>query len=938
MRKIKYLLALCLTVLCVGAISANAAVQTTMADEITLFRNLGFSLPEKTNETDFVTRAEFVGTITQFINRNFAPGGIYSFEDVPKDSELSGALSYAVAMGIVSDDTLFNPDANVTYPQAMKMAVAFLGRASEAEYLGGFEGGGYSGVASTLKLYAGLQDGNGEAVTLRDFYKILYNVGQAKMLVRDSYNNLVTGRTPFVEYFNMYEIKGILNGSDVTGLEDETYRTPIGMIRVDKNLFIYDGEIPMGYSVDGWASYKSGDYPTAVLIKSYKNDVIEKDLTTFEGRVSGKYVYYDEEGREKKIKIDEPIHLYNGVAASTKGLSELFNDSKLGTVKFIDNDDDGYYEVISFDVYRPVVVSATSNISMRIIDQNDVNGVVELDESTKGKVRHFSITKEGVEIPIASITAGELIKVYESAKNETVRVEVVTKVIDGTVTGFNNTEKKIRVGETTYKYSEYFEKYYLKNVKIGDTLELCITDDNVIHAPASEIAARNSYGYIIGKVRYNDDLEAYVFKLACADGEIRRVKVTEKTVMDGAKGETVIQDNVNALFDHEDPVVRFIKYRLNGAMDEIQVIDTHTPLVGIQSGNNINEPQTPVYIDEKTDNDMTEFSYPSGTNWNPGYQNGSWAPHVNVVGTTKVFKLALEEGLEEDEIFRVASKEEITNNVKRAPNYKFNNRQYRIYNVDTYGSAEAVLLVTGADDSSLGKDSPKGVVYRISEAVNLDDEKVYEVVLYNAGEYKTYFTTEKLYLEIKEGRRKLAAGDYITYNLVNQEIDDTLWIYDHDARANDPNNANGYKLNPQTLANASQNDGQDTIITTANQLVWTNNAILPGWIYDFGGTSVVLLPTGHFNKPNSSADASAENMMKQLPDNKEAIARLGRSFIPANASTPISIVAKAGNSIGIQEVGVADLRTYVQMKDKSQTDFAIMLLKNGALQEIIIFR
>ncbi len=936
MRKIKYLLALCLTVLCVGAISANAAVQTTMADEITLFENLGFDLPEKTNETDLVTRAEFVGTITQFLNRDFAPGGVYSFEDVPKDSELSGALSYAVAMGIVSDDTMFNPDNNVTYPQAMKMAVAFIGRGAEAEYLGGFDGGGYSAVASTMKLYAGLQDGNGEFVTLRDFYKIMYNVGQADMLVRDSYNNLVPSKSPFAEFFNMYEIKGILNGSDMTGLDDEAYRTPNGMIKIDKNFFYYDNDDFMGYNVNGWASYSAVDHPTAVLVKPYRNETVEMNLSTFDARQEGNFIYYYDgtKSKEKKIRIDDPSILYNGVAASTLTLADILA-CEHGTIKFIDNDLDGHYEVISVSSYRPVVASATSAVSMRILDKNGEKAV-ELGEDNG--VKECVILKEGKEIEFSEILAGDVLIVYESAKNECVKIEVLTKVVEGKVSTRNATE--IKIGDTMYLFSQYFGDYYLKDIKSGDEIEVALSDDGVVHALATDLAVRNSYGYIIKEAKYNQDTEKYSFTLACADGEIRKVEITEKTKTDGdVLGKVATMERINSLFSHSDPVVRFIKYRLNSSMDEVQVIDTHTPLVGIPSGSNVNEPQTPVYVDEKTDNDMTEFSYPSGTNWNPGYQNGTWSSLVNVVGTTKVFKLALEEGLEDDEIFRLGSSSDINNNIKRAPSYNFNNRQYRIYNVDTFGSAEAVLLITGADDSSLSKDSPKGVVFRVSESSNLDDEIVYEVVLYNAGEYKTYFTDEDLYAEIKNGTRKLSAGDYITYNLGSGDvIDDTMWIYDHDATAIPGVNPDGRKFNPAALANASQNDGEKTIVTTPNQLVWTNNAVLPGWIYDFSGSSIALLPTGHFNKPDSSADASATNMMTSLPTTSAGVAALGRSFIPANASTSISVISTTGGKVGIEEVGVADLNTYAQLKDKSKTDFAIMLLKNGVLQEILVFR
>lgn len=908
-----------MSIICIGAVSAHATVSTTMADEITLFENMGLDLPEKTNETDLVTRGEFIGTITQLLNREFVPSKEYSFTDVPATGDLSGKVSYAVTMGIVSDDTKFNPDANVTYNQAIKMAVAFLGRGAEAEYYGGYDGGGYSAVASTLKLYSGLQDVAEENVTLRDFYKLLYNVGQADMLVRDSDNNLVVGNSPFVEYFNMYEIKGILNASDVTSLKDNEVTAPVGMIQVDRSYYFYDGEIPLGYYVDGWARYASGDSPTAVLVKPYKNETFELGLSDLSGKITGNYLYYDVEGTEKKIKIDSPVLLYNGVAAPTMTINDIF-DCELGNVTFIDNDSDGSYEVIDIEEYRPVVVSATSTVSMRIIDKNGA-AAVELDNS--GLVKKYSLTRDGEEISISDISSGELLKVYESAKKTVVRVEAVSNTISGTATSRNESDRSLKIGDTIYKYSEYFAKYYMKDIKVGDEVEVAITEDNIIHAKVSLSSVRNSYGYIISKASYNEDTDVYSLRLACDDGEIRKVKITNKTVMDGVKGESVIKNNVNELFEMSDAVARLIKYRLNDAKDTILVIDSHKPLEGTE------EPNTTVYISEKSDNDLTEFSFPKGTTSNPGFKNDSFALLVNLTSSTKVFKLTIADDLEEEEIFQVASKSDIPSSPKRVPKGgTFNDRKYRIYNVDSYGSAEAVVLVSNeAASSNLTKDDTKGIIYRLSEAVNTDGDNVYEAVIYSNGEYKTYFTDEKIYEQIKTGSRKFAQGDYVAYRVNGkEEIYDTKWIYDHDAVVDAVKNPTGAKINPDAMA-YTDTEGEDAVLTTPNQIIWTTNAITPGWLYDYDGTNFVLLPTGHFN-----------DNMKSLPTKSADVTSLGKSFIQATSSASYCVVSSTTNGVGIEEIGVADLRLYTQQTDKNKTDFVMVRTSLGVLQEVLIFR
>ena len=175
MKKLRFLILAAAAAICLCSASAFAKNEDMMPDNKVLFENLGFILPEKTSGNELVTRGEFIYTITQFIGDELRPKGVLSFSDVSNDNKIAGALTYAVSNGLVSDGDMFYPDEPITYDQAYKMAVAFIGRTIEAEQAGGWPGG-YAAVAVTQKLTKGLKDTAGEKLTVRDFYIMLENI------------------------------------------------------------------------------------------------------------------------------------------------------------------------------------------------------------------------------------------------------------------------------------------------------------------------------------------------------------------------------------------------------------------------------------------------------------------------------------------------------------------------------------------------------------------------------------------------------------------------------------------------------------------------------------------------------------------------------------------------------------------------------------------
>lgn len=891
--------------LCIGAVTANAATMTTtMADEVALFENLGFTLPEKAAETDPITRGEFIATITQYINTEFAAGGEYSFEDVPKSDALSGALNYAVAMGIVSDDTMFYPQNNVTYPQAMKMAVAFLGRSVEAESLGGYDGGGYNAVASTYKLYAGLQDMAGEFVTTRDFIKILYNVGNADMLVRDQYGNLYTGNTPFEEYFNMYHVRGIVTVNEDTSLNDNYVTTPAGVIALNEDMYRYEGKAPLGYSVEGWASYESGDMPKIVMLKEYKNNVTELSLVGLDARIDGNYFYYEDGGKESKLKINDPYIIYNDIAAPTMRLSDVLN-CKLGTITFIDYDDDQYADVVSVKEYRPVVVSITSKTSMRIVDKNGAPAV-QLDND--GKVKKYSIVNDGNEVGIESLAKDTLLAVYESKTKSHVYVEVINDTVSGPVTSQNSVARQIKIGDKVYAISDYFNTYYMSRVVYNQNMDFAVTPDGVIHAITTEKTSANKFGVILKW--WNDrETEKLMMRIATEDEEIIAVEVSDKIKLDGQSAtESAIKTRLE-LLKGRGKASLFVKYALNDDKTIIKVIDTYDQLTANT------DPQNLMTGAEDPDNDLKEYNFPQATTQSPhngnfyyNFDDQGWSPYVNNI--KKIFVITTAEDTPDEEVFSVKDKtyikgERDADRLKRNPtDGGFAMRMYRLFNVDKYGNCEAILFTRNQVSNTISADDERGIVYRISKAANLDGDITYEVVIYNAGKYYTYFLEEDYYREIvtamEENNRPFPfeVGDYIAYKVdLNEEVLATEVVYDKSAKS--------------LLGD----------LTTPNYYS-SRLAYITGWIYDMDGTNISLIPSGYFNE-----GLNADNIETFNP-------ATGGLMGISMGSAPLNIVSADGKSI--MEGSMGDITTFVQSPEDAE--FVILRLYEGVLQEVILYK
>lgn len=733
----KLLFALSMSAMCLFALPANAAETANTNDKKILFENLGFNLPEKTEDAEFITRGEFIYTLTQFVGSELYPNGTLSFEDVSNENSIAGALTYAVQNGIVSNGDKFYPDNEVTYNEAFKMSVAFIGRNLEAERAGGYPAG-YTAVASANDMTKGLKDISEGKLTVRDFYTLLENIGKAEIMIYDYNNGLKNGGTVFEEYFDMYEIDGIITADKYTSLYDADANVNEGCIRIEDEIYYYNGDYEIGKSVEGWARAVDGDLPQLLSITEDENETITinlDDMTNSEGTT----LYYEEDTREKKIKtVGSPAIIYNGKADGKLSLSAIAGMER-GYADFIDNNADGKYDVILVQEYYVMFTAAVNPYDKIIIDKNGVTPLNFGNNTTD-----YYIYNQNQKIELEDLKKDTLIMVYESNDGELVKIIVSNETAVGVLNSYS--DEYLKIDGVEYKYSDYFKKAYKSKLVIGEELEVVLSSDGIIQAIPNSQTTAVQYGYII-KMWIEDGSEDDIgIKLFSEDGELYRLALAKKVKFNNA--------NKNAIYVYDTISTKrqLVRYKLNEA-GELAMIDTQ------DAYGRLKDSADPY-------NCMTKYQFPSSVATTLWYikENATFHPYFRIAPTTKIFIVAEGDGIEDEKRCAIKTASYFDNNQGQK------SALLNAYDVSETGVCGALVVVDNtAINPTVTGSSPGAVAYKVSQAVTPEGETAYEVILYSGGQYKTYYTSSTLTETFADsnGRTIIEKGDAITYELTN---------------------------------------------------------------------------------------------------------------------------------------------------------------------------
>ncbi len=757
--------------------------QTEYEDAITTLTTLGVisGYEDGTFRPDNnITRAEF----TVLVVRALAMENEQTTEQTIPFEDLLGHyarlnVKTAYDMGIISgfDDGMFRPDDNVTYEQAMKMVVCMLGYGGNAVSYGGYPMG-YLKVGVQLGLADKISVPNSEPASRAVIAKLLNNALNIKMLrpvlnADGSSTYIQTDETILKDRLKIERAKVMITGvgdAEVSG-GNRTLKS-YEMRAVDTKT---DSEIIMDVS----GLYKDYDevkqYLGHVIYVYYKNvdedesdtDILiaidsqpeENSEVTIESRAIIEYrnntlKYSDVDGKEKAIKIEPEnmsIVYNNKIAEKTEHIAvgderitvERAIDKWLepesgnflnGEVKIVDSDNDGSADVIFIMNYSVMVATASpSSTDYTINDKLVAGSRLTLDPDDDSY--EYTITRNGSAVTsVTSLKANDVILYAKSIDGEYITLNVTGKPVTGTIS--NIEDDIVTIGDKRYEVTEKCTDYLEGNAQISLGAQGTFYIDcynNIIFATINKNDASVQYAYLINATESTEteNIYATLYSPSVSSSSTTRYNLAEKVSFNGrnmssANAKDALEETAEysrADIENKDKVyansttkpnagkcAQLIKYSVK--KDEIQdIITLSKPAIDETTGKGAyNEESDELHLYAP----LAKYTYSATNNFSNVFQMNSSTTIIYVPGDRS----------ERNEYHKYTA----------SSIFKVNQSYWvEAYDVNTSKIASLVIVYGNSSLADITKDTVMSVVAKTPTTVDVSDESVNKLSLYNSS-------------------------------------------------------------------------------------------------------------------------------------------------------------------------------------------------------------
>lgn len=502
-----------------------------------------------------ITRAEMATVILKTLNVTDYVGYDNAFTDIAAGDWHANIVQTAVNMNIVSGmgDGTFAPNSPVTYAQAVKMVVCALGYGEYAEYRGGWPNG-YIAAASRVNVTKNAVGAADDPAPRGLVAKLVYNALMTDYPQFTGFEGDENGNSVPVYVtkkdetlaFVKHDIKKADGVIEVTSGASMVYSElmPEGVVMISGERF-YD----KSGSLDGLIAHRATIYyhsdevdnKTVIYANRYKTDTLEinaDDLIEFEVKgIDIQSLSYYPNGRRsssKRItKFDNPVVVYNSqyLSAADTG-SESYKDfitPKVGSVKLIDNDNDGDYEVVMVDKYEIMTVTAATAKKLTGKINNVDNIIIDVDTDVDG--RTVRVTKGGAEARTRNINQNEVAAIKRSsssAGSELIEIVVTGEKVSGAVSSVEYDDNDNFVA---YINGEKYivDENAVKDISINAQSEFSLDmfgRIGYVDGGSGSLSGSESYGWLMKF--YEDDNGGNVIARIYAEGGVKELPLADK--------------------------------------------------------------------------------------------------------------------------------------------------------------------------------------------------------------------------------------------------------------------------------------------------------------------------------------------------------------------------------------------------------------------------
>lgn len=455
------------------------------------------------------------------------------FPDVPTEKKHIASAVYSMGVMRGYSDSVFAPNDYVTYTQAVKAMVTFLGYSFQAEKLGGYPSG-YLAQATVLRILPG---GNVSGDALATYGAIATMLKKAvgvdfATLDGNGHQEILEG-TDFLKFYrDICVTKGVITGNYLTDIYGNEKTNYFGIYVNGYSMEVAESadelQLMLGREVFIYYTAQTDGYMTAIYYEEGNNNVLEISSDDISNVAKGSVTYYTNEvGDVTTVAFPSNIPLiYNGTYEASY-TADVLNPFKTGvydgSIKLVDNGGNGTYDVIVVTAFQTIVVNdvrnnkiygkyeVSDNIYDKVIDvtyykerniniRNIVGEKTELDLIKKGHVLNFCCDTKGEvkEIIVSKDSMTGVIEeiIYSGTNPTQITISGITFECAASVMVYNsankslagltadvyfNCEAEVAIIDVENRYTDGYRVGYLVDAGIEGTLDkkvLCMVFDS----------------------------------------------------------------------------------------------------------------------------------------------------------------------------------------------------------------------------------------------------------------------------------------------------------------------------------------------------------------------------------------------------------------------------------------------------------------------------
>lgn len=576
MIKKKGLICILICIFVLSIMYGNVFAEKTLVDkshdyEIEMMKSL--ELISEENGDKALSKVDFIQIISKMLNYKNGPEHsavsveAKTFNDVDNYHYAIGDIEFLAGLGIISGDGngILGVNDLLTAEQAYTMMLNAAGYKEMASYKGEYPYN-YINIAVSLGLSDGINEEN--PVTLKTASKMIYNLMNIQVMEYSTGSGTGTyyeGDEFYKAVMGLGYCEGVIETVGEVSITEQKFVG--GEVLLNGEVFdnrYENAKLYVGYNVGCY--YRDGDDREIVYIYPDQNEVImlnNEDIVKYENRT---YMYFDENGKKKTIDIAGDLYaIYNNYPISD--ISELVPE--YGTVKIIDNNRDGKYEVVFVNDYEVAWVEDTLSKGNSIILSNPIDDgkkIISLDDFEKYSI----LDSDGISRNYESLSNGGLVSVQRCGRKEIV-ITMHTNIIRGRVDEIREEEEKetLIIDGKKYNILPNAYKHNWRN-EVGGTIEAHLDNLGSVGAIFASGADMDiwQYGFIVkGKV-YNNEMDDNVninLKVLAETGTMCNYIITDKKLK--IDGEMQKLEDAALLFEQNC----VIRYQVEG--EKIKAID-----------------------------------------------------------------------------------------------------------------------------------------------------------------------------------------------------------------------------------------------------------------------------------------------------------------------------------------------------------------------------